>query len=86
MSTNLTINNLAISGTTTMSAQLTSSANGTFNNITATQNVSSNTATITTLNNTTSNISNLNLSNVLKLIAQYPITFLYNGTSYNIYI
>jgi hypothetical protein len=82
MSTNVTANNLAVSGNTTMSGKLTSTGDATFNSITSTTFATSSINNTTTLNATTANITNTNLSNNLNLLAQYPIKFTYNGIQY----
>jgi len=85
MNTNIsTSNNLICSGNLTISNNILSNGNLQTNNITSSSINNSGSITSNSINGTTANLSNLSISNLLTLLTNNPINFLYNGTQYNI--
>ena len=85
MATNLSsVNNLACSGSLSISNNIISSGNLQTTNITSSGITNSNTITTNIINSVTANLTNINLSNLLTLLSNTPIKFVYNGSQYNL--
>jgi hypothetical protein len=85
MTTNLTsVNNISCSGSLTISNNILSNGSITTNSISSTGISNSGTITSNIINGTTSNLTNLLVSSLISLLSNTPISFIYNGSNYNI--
>jgi hypothetical protein len=84
MSNITTVNNLVCSGNQTISGNIISNGNLQTNNITSANINNSNSITSNSINATSGSLTNTTVSNILSLLSNTPISFIYNGNSYTI--
>ena len=84
MSNITTVNNLVCSGNQTISGNIISTGTLQTTAITSTGITNSDTITSNVINSTTANLTNASVSNILTLLSNSQISFIYNSNQYNI--
>ena len=79
-----TCNNLIVSGNQTNSGNILSSGSLQTTAISSTSINNSSSISRNSLNGTSGSLTNLSVSNILTLLSNTPIKFVYNGTQYNL--
>ena len=79
-----TCNNLIVAANQIISGNILSSGNLQTNNLTSTSINNSGSLNLITINGTSGSLTNLSVFNILTLLSNTPIRFVYNGTQYNL--